>query len=426
MNSERKQYDQISDGRNYTTSANSPSISNNVAFANESNKSEYGAVVHHNNGDDNDDPPVETPEIFYKKNMAYIRYYKRAFPYESIRKFFTMNQHFEFNKRMFVFNYNTDTFIYNLSFEDAKSFQIETLARVPLQIAAAGQLNYPPSVFRTHVVDDREVIFDLDLTDYSDVRTCCTNEKKCCRLCWKYASATMEMINNFLGKKYKHILFTFSGRRGIHCYIFDKQARLARKNILDEISLTTRVDGIYTINDDVNINCDFILSNTAVMAKYFDEICIQDQNLFSCDLGMDALVRVASFSGVEYGNTIEQLLAPYRGKNPSSRKIMDLFKKTLMAKSKRLYQFSKIILLVEIFCPRFDTQVTIDPNHLLKIPFSIHSSTHNIILPLIKNKPFNPETDAINLVKLLHELSEEKNSLQPYIQYFNNFISELQ
>ncbi|RLO09488.1 hypothetical protein DYB28_007490, partial [Aphanomyces astaci] len=172
-------------------------------------------------------------------------YYDRLFPYEEMVHWLGYDASVAkdastpntlISRREFSFTLENDQYIRYKAFRNADELKSEMKRLMPHKIDIGAVFSVSPvdkgkvdsSKF---VPEERELVFDVDLTDYDDTRTCC-QAAAICHKCWQLMVAAVKVMDRGLRGThiqdfgFQHIMWVYSGRRGIHCWVSDTSSRM--------------------------------------------------------------------------------------------------------------------------------------------------------------------------------------------------------
>lgn len=159
------------------------------------------------------------------------QYYKRVFPFKPYVKWLCYNQKSGdyFARREFAFILDEDVHLRYRCFADQAEFEQELCKINPHKLDIGAVYSHKPKENKKHSdfkALERELVFDIDLTDYDNVRKCCS-EAKVCSMCWRFISLAVQVLDRLLEEHFgfKARMWVFSGRRGVHCWVGDEKAR---------------------------------------------------------------------------------------------------------------------------------------------------------------------------------------------------------
>ena len=234
---------------------------------------------------------------------------------------------------------------------------------------------------------------------------------------------------------YDDYIWIFSGRRGAHCWISDKRARilndLQRRNVLDYLNVVRD----RTASKRLALKRPYhphVARSLDILKPFFVEIILEEQNPWEDD---EHAIQTL-LPGLHDKHLIEQLKVFWKANpNRSSREkwgdIDLLASKELKANKKqdainRLRECKEDLVIATLY-PKLDVEVTKQTIHLLKAPFCIHPATGNVCVPITES--FTPR-DAPKLLDLQNEMEKNNNevkmtSLEPFIEHFQTYVSKV-
>jgi DNA primase small subunit len=304
-----------------------------------------------------------------------------------------------------------DVYIRYLSFENQSELEKEICTKMPHKIDIGAVFNTRPKNHRSNSnmkPMQRELVFDIDMTDYDDVRTCC-NEANICNKCWKFMTIACKVIDVALREDFgfEHLLWVFSGRRGIHCWVCDKTARhldgKGRGAVADYLQVSMGGGGENGVTKVSLFDKQHhsIRRARSIVEPYFNEIIIEDQNAFGTPAGIEKLLKMVSDETCR-----KELQSVFASTMSDSKSIWSSFVgyfESLRVKSQLKPKLKYIVEEVQLamLYPRLDINVSRGTNHLLKAPFCVHPKTGKVCVPFNPNLAHKFDPMIVPTVNLL-------------------------
>ncbi|XP_035730837.1 DNA primase small subunit-like isoform X1 [Vespa mandarinia] len=325
-------------------------------------------------------------------------YYQILFPYEELCTWLGYGDVATISFREFSLRLLNQLFIRNKSFPIPSQMKATILKELPIAINIGAIYNTPPrckSIAKFFV--EKELVFDVDISDYDDVRTCCKGSDICTR-CWKYIVIACKILNICLRHDfgYDHILWIFSGRRGIHCWVCDKAARILNQNkrngILNYMQHQTLKCFIKEDHFEIRKLNYYDRRVLAIIEPEFIPLCIVDQNLLGTEEGVDYFLALLPDN--EAQTDVKQLFNDRISSIDRWNSFTEYHKNMINSGIhywKGLEEYPDHVKLH--YCgPRFDRNVTEGTTHLLRCPFSVHNETGKVVIPfdLAEVEKFDP------------------------------------
>ncbi|CAI5445650.1 unnamed protein product [Caenorhabditis angaria] len=385
-------------------------------------------------------------------------YYKSYFPFKPFVKWMQYGKKPSeyFCRREFAFILADDVHLRYKSFKDVLAFQKALCSTNPHKLDLGAIYNYMPSENKKHSdfsAVERELVFDIDLTDYDTVRTCCQDAKVCPK-CWKFVVMAVKILDNLLSEMFdfKARMWVFSGRRGVHCWIGDEKAR--KLNNSGRAAIATflnrfKKDNTFEVTDNRRkMTCVPPVVKrsykTAMEGTIFEEM-LQDQKWLETSAPLFEFPYMSEWTKSIMQENQEAYNTPQERWNlirkifdPETReKLEEQGEKVPKPAQGRDRYFMKYFVLKRVY-PRLDVNVSTGTNHLLKSPFCVHPKTGNIAVPL--DVETIEQFDVENCPRIDHVINESRMEtnqddqenhqilaykhgiLAPYVKNFEKFV----
>lgn len=413
-----------------------------------------------------------------------IFYYQHLLPFKHICHWLCHSETTitnSFTNREFAYEYRSGAYQRYNSFSSLSEFKSSVIKANPTRFEIGAVYSVNPNKRKTLPKNalkplEKELVFDIDLTDYDGIRTCCSGTS-ICEKCWKFITIGSQIIEKALREDFgfQDLVWVFSGRRGCHCWVSDSKARnlneQKRRAIIEYLDVLNNPNGVGNskLNNSNGLSIKrplhpHINRSFNVLKNKFKDIILLEQNPWENDeAAFKKLLPMIS------DKNFKAYMKDFWLKNPgrsSMTKWLDLKNNYETNQNKMFKNFSipqfqtmREDIIIECLYPRLDVEVSRQVIHLLKSPFCIHPSTGNVCVPFDANLMYQDYEDSLKnlssssdsthngfsplnvptLTQLQMEIENNANSitlnedadvwnetsLKPYVEYFKKFVDSL-
>lgn len=371
---------------------------------------------------------VSVPSEF---NVNYLKlYYAKLFPYADMFKWMSYGNDGKHpacdksyvGRREFSFTLENDIYLRYQSFNNVVQLENSIKEKCPFKIDIGPVYSVDPAKKNAYAQSgdnvftpvERELIFDIDITDYDDVRYCCSGADVCLE-CWPLMTVAIKVIDTALRDDFgfNHILWVYSGRRGVHCWVCDGKARRLTNEQRAAVADYFRV---YKGNENSSkkvsltgpaLHPFLVRSYSEVLERFFETKLLLSQNIFSTEDRYEKILEM-----IPDKSATSELRGKWQTKKGSKEDInvvrWEQLKNTLQSGKYKAQGLRRCVeeIVFSFTYPRLDMEVSRHMNHLLKAPFCVHPKTGRVCVPIDPNNcdEFDPTA-----VPTLSQLFEELN-----------------
>ncbi|OWK51832.1 DNA primase small subunit [Lonchura striata] len=335
-------------------------------------------------------------------------FYRRLFPHGPYGRWLSYGGVVKnyFQLREFSFTLRDDVYLRFQSFGSPQELERELQKINPYKIDIGAVYSHRPNQHNTvHLgafqPQEKELVFDIDMTDYDDVRTCCSSADICSK-CWTLMTIAVRIIDRALVEDLgvRHRLWVYSGRRGVHCWVCDDAVRkwspALRAAAVEYLSLVKGgADTVKKVTLSQPVH-PFIRRSVAVVEKYFEEFALLGQDVLGSPekwakvlallpegiLGFGAENENMGFKWAKNENTGSKYGAEFPRKKDSVQRWELLRARAERERERGRAGWPEWEVMLQLCFPRLDVNVSKGLGHLLKSPFSVHPKTGRISVPL--------------------------------------------
>eukprot|EP01028_Stygiella_incarcerata_P008092 TRINITY_DN3430_c0_g1_i1.p1 TRINITY_DN3430_c0_g1~~TRINITY_DN3430_c0_g1_i1.p1 ORF type:complete len:403 (-),score=103.09 TRINITY_DN3430_c0_g1_i1:104-1312(-) len=337
-------------------------------------------------------------------------YYEKFFPFNLFSRWFHYGKDDEdyFKRREFVFTTDEEIYLRYQSFTSKENMRESILETNPAKLDIGAVYSFAPTkknkVARGAFIPlEKELFIDIDISDYDDIRTCCQGATVCPR-CWELMAAACRTLDSILRTEFgfHHILWVFSGRRGIHCWICDEAARSlptsAREHVMSFLQATSGGgDGLpRTQFGKGDMHPTLLRVYEEFLLPSFEKL-LQTQEWFSseeiCKKILDLIPDGDPRASVRKDWELRKYSSPLEQWNTLEKFLREKSLETIVQE-----------IVFAVAYPRMDVNVSKQLNHLLKSPFSVHPKTTKVCIPVsVEQLCALDPTKVITVKELLDE-----------------------